>query len=384
MSRRLLDKTPEKLQASEFSAVQEKGGVKLNVFQRGILQKCATVFAYLFSIGLGAFILDWIDKRLFIRLAEEAQQKEILSQKAAQGFIALIEARDSTAIFAIILVGLGCGLMGWLFMRWAAKRNWSWPVTLPRAVEFRSAMEQLGIVDPDERIYFVRKHKLPVFIAPKPLVGTEHTDVFVQLYPYAYHSSLGDKEVLELHTGKQTLCLDAGSYERLLEEYGPKTKSAYVARIAELEQNVAALTAANSIQSTKSAKLSEERDSLSTENVELRQKLQTLPGREEKAEKREVSRIPFWRVAAPLLNRLIAEAGPETRYTRPQIQVAFLEELEKYPELKPAIQEVLHTSKKERENTPFSLEGWGMDNIRSGLGKYVQTEGSAPKKAKKY
>lgn len=102
MSRRLLDKTPEKLQASEFSAVQEKGGVKLNVFQRGILQKCATVFAYLFSIGLGAFILDWIDKRLFIRLAEEAQQKEILSQKAAQGFIALIEARDSTAIFAII------------------------------------------------------------------------------------------------------------------------------------------------------------------------------------------------------------------------------------------------------------------------------------------
>lgn len=120
-------------------------------------------------------------------------------------------------------------------MRWAAKRNWSWPVTLPRAVEFRSAMEQLGIVDPDERIYFVRKHKLPVFIAPKPLVGTEHTDVFVQLYPYAYHSSLGDKEVLELHTGKQTLCLDAASYERLLEEYGPKTKSAYVARIAELD-----------------------------------------------------------------------------------------------------------------------------------------------------
>lgn len=78
MSRRLLDKNPEKLQDPEFAAAQEKGGMKLNVFQRGILQKCATVFVYLFSIGLGAFILDWIDKCLFIRPAEEVQQKEIL------------------------------------------------------------------------------------------------------------------------------------------------------------------------------------------------------------------------------------------------------------------------------------------------------------------
>jgi hypothetical protein len=58
-------------------------------------------------------------------------------------------------------------------MRWAAKRNWSWPVTLPKAVEFRSAMEQLGIADPTDRIAFVRKHKLPVFIALSPLIGKQ-------------------------------------------------------------------------------------------------------------------------------------------------------------------------------------------------------------------
>ena len=255
--------------------------IKLNIFQRGILQKCATVLVYLFSIGLGAFILDWIDKRLFIRLAEEARQKEILSEKATGGFIALIEARDSTAIFAIILVGLGCGLIGWLFMRWAAKRNWSWPVTLPKTVEFRSAMERLGIVDPDERIYFVRKHKLPVFIAPKPLVGIEQTEVRVQLYPYASHSSLGDKEVFELHTGKQTLCLDAADYERLLKEHGPKTRSAYAAKIAELEQNLTDLKAVNSLQSADIAALTEENKKLSEENDVYRNKQRTAPGRGE-------------------------------------------------------------------------------------------------------
>ena len=267
--------------------------IKLNIFQRGILQKCATVLVYLFSIGLGAFILDWIDKRLFIRLAEEARQKEILSEKATGGFIALIEARNSTAIFAIILVGLGCGLIGWLFMRWAAKRNWSWPVTLPKTVEFRSAMERLGIVDPDERIYFVRKHKLPVFIAPKPLVGIEQTEVRVQLYPYASHSSLGDKEVFELHTGKQTLCLDAADYERLLKEHGPKTRSAYAARIAELEQNIADLKAVNSLQSAEIATLTEEKTRLADENAEYRKKQQTAPARKGGAEKRENDKAPF-------------------------------------------------------------------------------------------
>lgn len=197
---------------------------KLDIFQRGILQKCATFFVYLFSIGVGAFILDWLDKRLFIRLAEEAQQKEILSQKAAHGFTVLIEARDSTAIFAIILVGLGCGITGWLFMRWAAKRNWSWPVTLPRAMEFRAAMERLGISDPGDRIAFVRKHKLSVFIASAPIVGTEQASVRAQLYAFAYNSSFGDNEVFDRYAGKQALCLDVVDYERLLKEHGEHTK----------------------------------------------------------------------------------------------------------------------------------------------------------------
>lgn len=357
---------------------------KLNIFQRGILQKGVTVLVYFACIAVGAFFLDWLDKWFFVTLAESARSRGNLSPETTRSFITLIEARDSTVIFAIILVGLFCGFVGWLFMRWAAKRNWSWPVTLPRVVEFRAAMERLGIVDPDDRIAFVRKHKLPVFIAPAPIVGVEQASVRVQLYAFAHNSSFGDNEIFERYAGKQALCLDADDYERLLEEHGPRTKSAYAARIAELEQNVTDLKAVNSLQSADIANLTDEKKKLSEENDCYRGKQQTAPGRKGRAEKRENDRAPFWRVAAPLVNRLIVEAVPETQYTRPQIQKAFLEELESFPELKPTIQELLHTATKEKENAPFSLEGWGMEAIRSALGDLAKKDPGATKKGEKH
>ena len=157
--------------------------IELNILQRGILQKCATSFVYLTSVLTGALIIDWWDKILFIRLAEEAQRQKFLSPESVRGFTRLIEARDSTVIFAVIMVGLACGSAGWLFTRWAAKQHWSWPVTLPKAVEFRAAMEQLGIADPADRIAFVRKHKLPIFIALSPLIGREHEAVRASFMP---------------------------------------------------------------------------------------------------------------------------------------------------------------------------------------------------------
>ena len=358
--------------------------IELNIFQRGILQKCATVFVYFASIITGALIIDWLDKRLFIRLAEEAAHQKLLSPEASRGFTRLIEARESTVIIFVVVVGLACGFVGWLFMRWAAKRNWSWLTTLPKAVEFRSAMEQLGIADPADRIAFARKHKLNVFIAMSPLIGKEHEAVRAKLYAFAHHSSLGDEEVFEQHTGKQTLCLNAGDFERVLQEHGEHTKSAYSARIAELEQNVTDLKAVNSLQGADLTKLTEENAKLLAADAEHRKKLQTLPAREGNVESREEKRIPFWRVAAPLVNRLIAEAGSGTQYTRPQIQDAFLQDLDNFPELKPAIQDLMRTAKKESENTPFALDGWGMEAIRLALGDLAKKEGGATRKAEKH
>ena len=70
---------------------------------------------------------------------------------------------------------------------------------------------------------------------------------------------------------------------------------------------------------------------------------------------------------------IIAEAKPGTKYTRTKIQEEFLRELEAFPELKPAVRNALHTSQKTKNNTPFDLEGWAMEEIRLALGEYVQT-----------
>lgn len=245
------------------------------------MQKAITVFAYFSSATIGAYILDWADKRIFASTIKEAERRGIIAPDASAGLQRFIEGRDGTIIFAIILIGLFCVVLGWLFMRWAAKRNWSLPVTLDKAVEFRTAMRKLGITSPEEEIAFVRRHKIPVFIALRPLAADEQEKTRAQLYAFAHHPSFSEPEIFERHIGKQTLCLDADDYERLLQEYGPKTRSAYSVRIAELEQNVADLKAVNSLQYAEIATLTEEKKKLQVDNANFQHKQQTAQAREE-------------------------------------------------------------------------------------------------------
>ena len=102
---------------------------KLNLFQRGILQKAATVAVYFVSFAAMAFTLDWLEKQRVTVVAEKAQRDGILSLENFRDLKARIATMDETAIFAIIIVGLICGGIGWALMRWAANLNWSWPVT---------------------------------------------------------------------------------------------------------------------------------------------------------------------------------------------------------------------------------------------------------------
>jgi regulator of replication initiation timing len=353
---------------------------KLTILQRGILQKAATIFVYFVSIAVGAFILDWADKRLFINTIQEAKRLEIITPEAFAGLQSHIESRDATTIFTIILIGLFCAVLGWFLMRWVAKRNWSWPVTLAKAVEFRSAMEQLGLIEPGERIDFVRKHRLPIFIAFSPFVGKEQEAVHAKLYAFAHDRSLGDLDVFERHIGKQTLCLDAADYQRLLQENGQKTNLAYSTRIVALEQEITVLTGANSLHITTIAKLTEENEKLLMENADLRQKLQTVPGREGKADTSTIRRAPFWRVAGPLINRLINEAAPGIQYSRPDIQAAFDAEVAKFSDLQAAIAKELHLYKQKEPESEFDLTGWGMDSIRAALGELAKKDPGATKK----
>ena len=350
---------------------------KLNIFQRGLLQKAVTFFAYLGSIVASALLLDWTDKRLFAATLEEASKRGVITPEVSSTLQMFIEGRDGTIIFAIIVVGISCVTICWLLMRWAAKRNWSWPVSLAKAIEFRAAMAQLGIIDPIERIDFVRKHKLPVFIALSPLIGKEQINVRAQYYAFAHDYSFGNNELFERHIGKQTLCLDWDDYENIAKVHGQKTDLAYSIKIVALEEDISSLKNTIFLQADDIAQLKTGNELLQKENATLKDKLKTVSCRNSRAETDTIRKIPFWRVAAPLINRLIAQADSETSYSRRDIQAAFEDELESFPGLKAPIKKALRAAKQnEPENEPeneFDLTGWAMEAIRAGLGKFVKT-----------
>ena len=343
------------MESAETSAPDEKRQAsKLNVFQRGILQ-------FLFSVVIASLFM-YAGLIAFIQL-----------------YLAGLFSQNTIIIFFGLASALLIVAISFFIMKLTLGANLTTKITLPKIVEFSHALQNIGIRRFDEQIDFIAREKVFVFVSDETILSPYKENASVRRYIF-----LNNKEKLKYFNGDKRLCLDVDDYERLLKEHGATTKSAYTARIAALEQNVTDLKAVNSLQSSDIAKLIEENKELSKENADYREKQRTAPGRGEVADNREIRRIPFWRVAAPLVNRLEAEAGPDTKYTRPQIQEAFLQELESFPELKPTIRKLLHTANEEKENTPFSLEGWAMEAIRLVLGDLVKTDPGATRKTEKY
>lgn len=307
--------------------------LKLNIFQRGILQKAVAVVAYLGSIAVGAFILDWADKRLFTNSIKEAERQGVITPEALLRIQTLIETRDNTVIFAIILIGLFCVLMGWFLMRWAAKLNWSWPVTIPHAIEFRAAMEQLGITNPDERIDFVRKHKLPIFIALSPLTRKRQESVPAQLYAFAHHSPLGNSDIFERHIGKQTLCLDADQYDALAKKIDESESHSKSVIISEKNEEIKGLNAAL-------ASVAQEKETLIKERDELRDKVRIQPAQEDtRVDRLRVEHL-LWSGYIPVIERLLREAPEGKKYITKDIETEFNTEWEHRPDLRERMKEL--------------------------------------------
>jgi len=307
---------------------------KLNMFQRGILQKCAFVFVYLVSITTGVLIVDWLDKRLFIALVQKAQEQGSIPLEGARSFITLIESRDIPTFFYIIFSGFTIGFAGWLFMRWAAKRNWSWPVTLSRAVEFKAAMRRLGVVDPVEQIEFVRKRKLPVFISLSPLLQEEHTEVHAKLYPFAHNSSLSDKTVFAHSAGDQVLCLDANDCERLVQESNRSSSLAESVALTEKDRELQSIkdTVASLIDDNRN--LEAELSAFKKENASLKDQVQILPAQAAgRVERLRIERLQ-WEALLTIIKRLMNEAPAGKKYTMLELESAFAEEWERCDDLR--------------------------------------------------
>ena len=269
---------------------------KLTIFQRGIAQKCIVFCIYIISITVTALILDWLDKKTFLNIVHEVNAQGSISEQAVNAFTILIESREGIFFLNLIFIGTFCGIIGLLIIRQAAKLQWSRPVTLPKVVEFKQAMQHIGIHTPEDRIDFVRKQGVPIFIASEPFLEMEQYNIPVRLYAFAYDSNLSDANIFSMYIGQQRLCIDAADYEYLLEKYGQEALSAYSARISDLEKTITNMQGAFSVQQGRMNELMEQNQVLLAEKVEYQNKKRTLSGREKSLESRGNIKLPVRRI----------------------------------------------------------------------------------------
>ena len=351
---------------------------KLNTFQKGIWQKIFSLAVYGVCIVAVTYAIDRLIQRDINNALASLQKKADISEQSLQMLTNILDERGFALASIIIFCSVILALVSWFTVRWAGNRNWSTPVILPCAVEFRSAMDRLGVQKPRDRFDIIEKFRIPLYITEKPLLEPENEDVQARYYRHGAEADMRNIAMLETFIGCQKLCLDAGDFDFLASEYKRTFGTVNSSALASLKDQNDKLKAALSLKEYAALEAKKELARLREENAELLNKAKTADAREGKADKRERDRIAFWRVAAPLVNDLLS--APDEEYTRPQIQQAFEDELERHPELKPIIKALLHTPKKEQEGTPYSLEGWGMALIREALGDRAKSSPGAGQK----
>ena len=230
---------------------------KLNIFQRGILQPI--VYAL---IGAGCLF------------AIEAIFYYI-------GKYNIIQNATLIYIFCFIGVVTVLAVIGIALPMASLKLNLAWKATLPEVVEFTAAMRKLGLFDFNTQLAFISAQKVSVFIADNPILHDIQKNARVKKYMFLSH-----KNVLLLHKGKGTLCLDAEEYERIARDVQ---------------------TPFSTLESTAQSELLRktiELDKLAAENASLKQKYSALKnssgtaaGRPQANENFHATRAPFWLVA---------------------------------------------------------------------------------------
>lgn len=326
----------------------------LNLLQQGILQQILFgVIAVFFFVVMGV-VFYYIGKSEFIKTSNAPA----------------IDIVGLAVIFSLIAV---------VVLRALLRIHLSWKVTLPKAVEFSSAMRKLGFFDFSTQLAFVSAQGMNVFIADKQFLHDMQNDVRARRYIY-----LGHKDVLSSHSGMRTLCLDAEEYERVVNDVKTPFFILESTILAEKETEIVMLQKELLNKVSELESLSAENTLFKEECAALKARDDTAPGRGKSNDNLHASRAPFWLVAVPLINRLYRDAAIDTVYTKRTIQIEFEKELENYPAFKHMVKDILATQNKIMENTPFSLDGWAMRAICEVLDVYdvkvKRSPGPRPKK----
>lgn len=358
----------------------ERSDKNLTLLQKGALQKTFAFFVYAFIASSLAFLLDYIDKHTFLSLIERAYHEGLLEKEIFPLLQQLISTRAGHVFVLYTALLLICGFVAWRIIRWAGHGNWSTPVTLNKAVEFKFCMNELGIADPGRAFDIAIRYTLPFYIAAEPLIDPVKEHVKARFYPYSFNAGMRDMATLERCLGRQTLCLAVEDFVALKSSYQDQLIAAHVSTIANLKKQAEGLEASLILERESCRKQQEELAALHEENRELQRKQQTLQARDGKGqETRDIRKIPFWRVAVPTIERLLRDAEPDTAYTRTEIQQAFEEELSRHPEIKGDIEALLSTDRKKESGTPYALDGWAMEIIRAALGRHARKTPGAGK-----
>jgi regulator of replication initiation timing len=242
--------------------------------------------------------------------------------------------------------------------------NFVQDVVLPRAVEFSTALRKIGVLFPKEQMDFVKKHKLPIYIAKTSIIGDESQNTKAKLYPFS-RGIMASPAVYSQNIGKRMLCLNGEDYQLFLDERLRQTSIANDIRLEAYKQEIAALTSTLKTEMDKNSALQKEND-------ELKMQMKTLRARMGKATVAVQEAMVFARVAIPLIDRLKKEFQGH-KYTRPDIQSAFLADVEQQQDLRPSLQKIF-------ESEELILPEAYMKAIRNELSGLVSTGGRSPLK----
>lgn len=173
---------------------------------------------YAFIASSLAFLLDYIDKHTFLSLIERVYHEGLLEKETFPLLQQLISTRAGHVFVLYTALLLICGFVAWRIIRWAGHGNWSTPVTLNKAVEFKFCMNELGIADPGRAFDIAIRYTLPFYIAAEPLIDPVKEHVKARFYPYSFNAGMRDMATLERCLGRQTLCLAVEDFVALERE----------------------------------------------------------------------------------------------------------------------------------------------------------------------
>lgn len=291
----------------------ESQAKKLNIFQRGALQDLFTGLVAFICLTIAAMVLFLLDRERFLNNAS----------------INVIDLVVIAALFTVVGIAV---------VKFSSRVNFTWSVTLPKVVEFSSALRKLKVLEHKKQIAFVREHKLSVFIAAAPILGDDKEDARVKLYPFV-NNILASESVFTNNIGRRTLCLDAEEYERIAEEYRRRSLEEDSIASAEKDDEIKKLKAAQ-------ASLIQENADLTKERNELRGKVRIQQAQEDtRIDRLRVERL-LWAAYIPVMDRLMRDAAGK-QYTTREIEDAFKAEWEQRADLR---KHMLRLAKSEEAN----------------------------------